>query len=966
MPTEVLGFRDFELDWSAYQLRHQGRPVRLERIPLDLLFFLAERRGQLVTREEIIKRIWGKDVFLDTNNAINTAVRKIRRALGDYPAAPRIVVTVPGKGYRFAAPVREPKPGPARTRAAGEGTVRPALSSFVGRERELAELRGALEDAIAGHGRLYLISGVPGVGKTRLVEELVSLAEAGGGMTALAGHCIDQEGAVPYLPFVEILESCVDRVDISASPDRLRSLLGEEAPELARLMPKLKRLLPDLPAPLELPPDQARRHLFNCFCDFAARLAWEQPALILLDDLHWADESSLSLLVHLAQRLSDLPLLVVGTYRDTEIDVTHALAKTLENLLRGHRAIPVRLKGLVRNEVALMLKGLSGQAPPAAVVSEIYAETEGNPFFVEELFRYLEEENRLYDAAGAFRSDLKVAEPEVPQTVRLIVGRRLARLAVPTRTILGTAAVIGRSFAFEVLKAATATDGLLECVEETEKAGLIFSGVQSSQARFEFAHELIRQTVISELPARRRRRLHLEVAGAIEQVHAGALEDHSSELAHHYGLGGNAAKAVEFLERAAVRAAQQAAYSEAAGFESTAIEKLQELAEGEQRDRLELRLLEALIMHLMVARGYGAIEVEAPLQRLRELAKKLGAGEQLFTGTALARTFYNNRRELSRSRQLAGEIAAMAQSSGHPLVIRAAAFSLGEEAYMAGEFLQARQNFERVLDSYRDPSEKEGVWSGDYWFSTFSLCVALYALGYARQARQKAAAAVREAQALGQPIWIAVTAITDAVVHLLCGNPHRALELTELALSIANDHGMSPIARLAASFRAFSLVSVGRVEEGVAQARLNAQADDDAMLRVVATLHLAFACGAANHPEDGLRHLSRALELIERTGERKEEVVLYCVWGDLLLMRGDRHAGEAEQRFRTAIEVARRQSAKAYELGAAVRLAPLLARQGRREEALAMLADLYGWFTEGFDTTPLPEAKTLLDELSAS
>ena len=282
---------------------------------------------------------------------------------------------------------------------------------------------------------------------------------------------------------------------------------------------------------------------------------------------------------------------------------------------------------------------------------------------------------------------------------------------------------------------------------------------------------------------------------------------------------------------------------------------------------------------------------------------------------------------------------------------------------MAGEFVPARQNFERVLGSYRDPSEKEGVWSGDYWFSTFLLCAALYTLGYPQQARQKAAAAVREAQAIGKPIWIAVTAIGDAVVHLLCGNPHRALELTELALSIADDHGLSPIARLASSFRAMSLVRVGRVEEGVAQARLNAQADDDAMLRVLATIHLAFACGAANHPEEGLLHLPRALELIERTGERKDEVVLYCVWGDLLLMRGDRHA-EAERRFRTAIEVARRQSAKSYELGAAVRLAPLLARQGRREEARATLADLYGWFTEGFDTTPLPEAKALLEELS--
>ena len=669
----------------------------------------------------------------------------------------------------------------------------------------------------------------------------------------------------------------------------------------------------------------------------------------------------MALLLHLAQRLSDLPLLVVGTYRDTEIDVTHALAGTLENLLRGHRAIPMRLKGLVRDEVALMLKGLSGQAPPAAVVSEIYAETEGNPFFVEELFRYLEEENRLYDAAGVFRSDLKVAEPEVPQTVRLVVGRRVARLSDPTRTILGTAAVIGRSFAFEVLKAATATDGLLVCVEETEKAGLIFSGSQSPETCFEFAHELIRQTVINDLPAGRRRRLHLEVAGAIEQVHADALEDHCAELAHHYGLGGDAAKAVEFLERAAVRAVRQAAYAEAAGFESSAVEKLHELPPDEQRDRSELRLLEQLILHLMIARGYGAIEVEAPIQRMRELAKKLGAGVQLFTATGLARSFYNQRRELSRSRQLAGEIAAMAERWGHPQALCSAAWHLGEEAFTAGEFVPARQNFERVIDLFRDP--KEGVWSHDYWFGTFLLCATLFTLGYPQQARQKAAAAVREAQAFGQPIWIAVSAIGDAIVHQSSGDHQRALELTELALSIANDHGMSPIARLASNFRAMSLVSLGRVGEGTPELRLIAQAEGDPLLRVRGTIGLAFACGAGNHPEEGLRLLPRTLELIERTGECKDEAILHRVWAELLLMRGDRLAGEAERRLRTAIEVAKRQGAKFYELLATLSLARLLAGQDRREEGRVMLAEIYGWFTEGFDIVPLQEAKALLEEL---
>lgn len=492
MSAGICRFGDFELDPAASRLRRKGRVVHLERIPLELLCLLVERRGQLVTREEILERIWGKGVFVDSENGINTAVRKVRRALNDDADAPQFITTVASKGYRFVARIS----GAGLSPATG---LRPAQGEFVGRGREMALLREGLGEAASAYGRLFLISGAPGVGKTRLAEELAAQAQAEtNAMTVLAGHCNEHDGAVPYLPFVEILESCVDRC---ASSDRLRVLLGEQGPELTRLLPKLRRILPDLAPPLKLSPEQARRHLFNCFCDFAARLAREQPTLLILDDLHWADESSLSLLSHLAQRLSNLPLLVVGTYRDIEAGVTRALAKTLEELLRGRLATPIRLKGLPRDEVARMLKGLSGQAPPAAVVDEIYAETEGNPFFVEELFRYLEEEHRLYDAAGGFRPELKIAELEVPQSVRLVVGRRLARVSDRTRKMLATAAVTGRSFAFQVLEASSGADGLLECVEEAEKSGLILSAAENLRA--EFCHELIRQAVLSDLSALR-------------------------------------------------------------------------------------------------------------------------------------------------------------------------------------------------------------------------------------------------------------------------------------------------------------------------------------------------------------------------------------------------------------------------------------------------------------------------------
>ena len=444
MPADICRFAQYELDRKAYQLRRKGRPVPMERIPLEVLFMLADRRGQLVTREEILERVWGKGVFLDTDNAINTAVRKIRHALHDDSESPRFVATVPAKGYRFVAPVLE-----ANTARAEPSRVRLPQNSLVGREREMAKLCAGLDEAAAGRGRLFLISGEPGVGKTRLADELAAAARAQG-MTLMVGHCSEHDEAVAFLPFVEILESFIDR---ALNVDVLRTALGEQASELARLLPKLKNILSDLPPPLDLPPAQSRRHLFNCFFDFAARIATEQPTLMILEDLHWADDSTLSLLDHLTQRLSDLPLMVIGTYRDAELDVTRGLAKTLENLLRGRLATRVRLKGLPRDDVAAMLKSLSGKSPPAAVVSEIFAETEGNPFFVEELFRHLEEENRLYDSSGQFRAKLRIAELDAPPSVRLVVAQRLARLSHLTQKMLATAAVIGRFFSFEILRA---------------------------------------------------------------------------------------------------------------------------------------------------------------------------------------------------------------------------------------------------------------------------------------------------------------------------------------------------------------------------------------------------------------------------------------------------------------------------------------------------------------------------------
>ena len=455
--------------------------------------------------------------------------------------------------YEVAWRKEAPTPGPA----VAERTP------FVGREAERADLRRLLDQSIRGQGALVMIGGEPGVGKTRLAEELLLEARQRG-VLSLTGHCNEMEGASPYIPFVEMLEATARIVPREA----FREALGDAAPEVAKLMPELRRLFPDIGAPLELPPEQERRYLFNSVQEFLERAARVQPLFLVWEDLHWGDDATLLLLQHIAQRLIEMPMLIVGTYRDVELDVARPLARTLEELLRQRLVHRIALRRLPQEGVAAMLRALSGQEPPAPLVQAVYGETEGNPFFVEEVFQHLAEEGKLFDAQGRWHPGLRVSELNVPEGVRLVIGRRLERVCEECRRVLTVAAVVGRGFSFELLEALGDVDAdtLLDAVDEAERAHLITSTADGPEARFIFAHELIRQTLASGLSLPRRQRRHLRVAEAMERLYARTLEEHAADLAHHLYQAGSAAdpeKTVRYLALAGDQAIEAAAFEDA-------------------------------------------------------------------------------------------------------------------------------------------------------------------------------------------------------------------------------------------------------------------------------------------------------------------------------------------------------------------------------------------------------------------
>jgi class 3 adenylate cyclase/tetratricopeptide (TPR) repeat protein len=493
---------------------------------------------------------------------------------------------------------------------------------FVGRESERADLRRYLDAARDGHGSLVMIGGEPGVGKTRITQELVVEARQHGFLT-LTGHCYEMEGAPPYIPFVEIIESAARIVE----PTALLSAMGESAPEVAKLTPELRHKFRDIPTPPQLPPDQERRRMFNGVLDFISQASRQQPLLLVIEDLHWTDEPTLLLLQHIVQQLHEMPVLMVGTYRDTELDVARSLASALKELLRQRLAHDLLLKPLPSTEVSAMLQGRSGYEPTARLVAAIYEETEGNPFFVEEIFKHLAEEGKLFDADGQWHSDLRIDELDVPRGVLLVIGHRLERITQECKHTLATAAVIGRIFGFRLLEELTDLhdDAVFDAIDEAERAQLIRSTTKGGEAQIMFAHELIRQTLLSDLSTPRRQRLHLRVAEAIAQIYEDNLQEHAADLAYHFYQGdGDSEKIIEYAVLAAERATAQTAYEEAVAQYERAIQILERRHPVDQLRRCNLLLA--------LGRAYGnAGDPEHAKERLlgvTDIARKIPAPEQ--------------------------------------------------------------------------------------------------------------------------------------------------------------------------------------------------------------------------------------------------------------------------------------------------------------------------------------------------
>jgi predicted ATPase/DNA-binding winged helix-turn-helix (wHTH) protein len=614
-------FGECELDEARFELRRRGAVVKVEPKTFDVLAYLVRSGDRVVSKDELLDALWPGQAV--SESVLPKCVAAARRAVGDTRTPGAVIRTVHGRGYRFVAPLR--------TRIADDAGPAGAafLSPFVGHAHAMERLRHTLESALAGHGRMALLVGEPGIGKTRTAEELSAEARRRGALVQV-GRAYESEGAPAFWPWVQILRGCAAH----AAPRRgTRAPDGRELGELIRALDGSAAAGGDA-SPVEA--EHARFRLFDGVAAALKRLAQRQPLLLVLDDLHWADEASLRLLGFLARDLGDARVLILATYRDVELRRGHPLGDLLGSLAREPRCERVALHGFAAEDTAHLIAGVAGAPPPEAVTAAVHEMTDGNPFFIQEVVRLLTSSNPGWMSPGSGDADAGTVPTNgiqmmlaLPQSVRDAIGRRLEALSEACNGLLRVAAVLGREFdAPRLARVAEVADArVLERLAEAVQARVL-DETEAEPGRYRFHHSLIRQTLYDELSTPERVRLHARAGAALEAARGADVDPVLDELAHHFfqaAAAAESARAIDYCCRAAQRARRLLAYEQSARQYERALHvvELYGPADGAMLAELVLTVGEAHALAGMRDRAGAAF------RRAAELARELQRADLL-------------------------------------------------------------------------------------------------------------------------------------------------------------------------------------------------------------------------------------------------------------------------------------------------------------------------------------------------
>ncbi|WP_137892814.1 adenylate/guanylate cyclase domain-containing protein [Ramlibacter sp. 2FC] len=860
--------------------------------------------------------------------------------------------------------------GPLRTRL--QVSASRGLARFVGRVRELEQLREARARAHAGHGQIVGVVGEPGVGKSRLCHEFRLLAPREA--LVLETFSVSHGKAYPYLPLIDLLKNYCQ---ITAQDDERRreeKLTGKVLTldrALEDSLPYLFYLLgiaePDA-ALAQMPPQVRRQRTFEAIKRLLVRESLAQPLELIVEDLQWLDTETEAFLGFLAESVAGARMLLLVNYRP---EYRHDW---------GNKSCytQLHLDPLGEAEARELLRDLLGNGPQLAPLERlILAQTEGNPFFIEELVQTLIEEGALRGERGQYRLERFPARLHIPSTVQGVLAARIDRLGAAEKALLQTLAVIGKSFAWSLIARVVdqPEEQLKSLLARLQAGEFIYEQPAFPEVEYSFKHALTQEVSYGSLLLERRRALHECTGQAIESLFANQLEAHCNELAHHFSRSGNAPKAVAYLLSAGRQAVQRSADAEAVNHLTQALALLPSLPDTPERARLELQLHISLGPAQMATRGPGSPAVEATYARAVALCRGLDDTGQLFPALQGLRTYYQVSGQLQTARGHTEQLLALAEQAQDPAWLVTAHRAMGANLFSMGELRAARTHFEQALALY-DPQRHQ---STDYYYGSEPgllglafLALDLWLLGHPDQALTRSEAMLALAQTLGHPPASATALIFAAELRLRRREVHKTRELTDALLAIAGEQGLPFALTWGTVLSGWTLAALGQPEQGIEKMRQGMaayRATGAELWRTHFLGLLADACGRAGEAEAGLQTLAEAMAQVERTQERVYEAELYRLKGELTLLQPADAAQQASRRdeaeacFLQAIAIARRQGAKSLELRAALGLGRLWREQGKPVEARQMLSEIYNGFTEGFDTLDLQEAKALLDAL---
>lgn len=858
--------------------------------------------------------------------------------------------------------------GQSLARGPAADTAGPS-SVLVGRDRQVAMLVERWQDAADEVGQVVLLTGEPGIGKSRLVQALKERV-AGSSHVALEGRCSPYHQNSPMHVVTQLLRGAVgfgpdDTPDEKL--DRLENVLAEPGIPSAEVVPLFTSLLA-LPADrypaLPWTPQRQREKTIEAVLAILWSVAARDLMLLVVEDLHWADPSSLELLTRFVEQAAPYRIFALFTGRPEFRPPWPP---------RSH-ASQVMLNRLPRRHVELMVTNLTAGKPlPAGVLQQIVARTGGVPLFVEELTRTVLESGLVEEREGRYELVGPLPSLGIPSTLQDSLAARLDRLG-EAKAVAQLGATIGREFSYELLAAVSplGPEPLRMALDRLVEAELVYRRGAGPSATYIFKHVLIQEAAYQSLLRSVRQQYHRRIAQALEERFPAMQDAHPELAARHYTEAGLAAQAVPYWQRAGERAIRRSASAEAIAHLEKGIELVGTLPDTSPRRQQELELQIALGPVLFGSRGSAAPETVRAYERARQLCRQLGDTPRIFPALWGLWGYFGTQGDFRRAREIGEELLERARQTGDPGFLLQAHHALWPVLWSLGDLATSRAHIEAGQALY-DP-DKHPALAFVYGGHDARVCahtwdaLNLWTLGFPGRALEASEAGLCLATQLSQAHSTAMALVYGSLLRRLRREEQAAWDVADACIALSGEHGFPQWLGLARVHRGSALAALGRVEEGLAEIReglttyraTGAGAERPRLLTLLAEVHWRHGAW-----QDGLTAISEALDIVAENGERVYEAELHRIRGELLLGRSAADQGEAEASFHRAREIARSQGARSWELRAGTSLARLWQRRGKREEARGLLGEVYAWFTEGFDTADLKEAKALLDELSS-